>query len=187
MFDASSLLQCKHVQSCNDISNIIHYLPRFLQSFILTNESRYMRIINLGRHIDSMYLVVSMRTNQRVPLTSLSGSIIIWLLSLRMSTYHHDCSGDLQLSQSISSATVLYHMDSYVRLVLMLRLFVLYSPDCRPCKHQFRLQIIKTVIAIASMELIPVLCINYATIRLKCWVSDHFYTITLIVSSINGA
>ena len=150
-------------------------------------ESKYMRIIYLGQHIDSMYLIVSMKTKQRVPLASLSGSIIIWLLSLCMPTCHHDCSGDLQLSQSISSATVLYHMDSYVRLVLMLSLFVLYSPDFRPCKQQFRLQIIKTVIAIATMEIIPVLCINYASNHLKCWVSVHFYTITLIVSSINGA
>ena len=40
-----SLLRCKHGQSCDEISIIIHYLPRFWQSCIITYDSKYMRTI----------------------------------------------------------------------------------------------------------------------------------------------
>ena len=77
-------------------------------------------------------------------------------------------------------------------LILMLGLFVLQSPDCRLCNQHFRLKIIKTVIAMATMEMIPILCINSSKVlgvcsasRLRELTNPHYHNIDLIVSSVS--
>jgi len=50
----------------------------------------------------SMSLAVSMKTKHKVAQASLSGTIIIGLVSLCLLTYHQGCSGALQLLQSAS-------------------------------------------------------------------------------------
>jgi hypothetical protein len=99
-----------------------------------------------------------MKTKQEVALASL------WLNCywMRLPPYHQGCSSALQLSQSTSLATVPHCMDSYVPVVLMISLFVLYNPDCRPYEQH------QDSHCDYYLGKIPILCINYASIHLKC-------------------
>jgi len=65
------VVQCKHGQSCDEISIIIHYRPRFWQSCIITYDSKYVRTIYYVQHIHSRSPLVSMKIKQNVLLASI--------------------------------------------------------------------------------------------------------------------